>query len=101
MSSHLLFAFIFPRVVSRPPELFLSLEPGDIQMALINLSAIVSYDESSRDVQVLHASLVDFLSDKRRSNIFYIDMPSTCTDFLSRILPYVKGPDGVRGTSPL
>ena len=41
------------------PDLFLSLE-GDIQMALISLSSIVSYDESSGEVTVLHASLVDF-----------------------------------------
>src|SRR5271168_2557695 len=44
-----------------PPELFLSLEEGDIQMALINLPSIVSYHESSGIyVEILHASLVDF-----------------------------------------
>ena len=79
------------------PELFLSLEEGDIYLALIDLSSIVSYDESSGEVKILHASLVDFLSDKRRSNVYYIDMLSTCTDFSCRILEYVKGPDGIRG----
>jgi len=92
------FAYLLGFDASVPPELFLSLEPGDIQMALINLSSIVSYDESSGKVTILHASLVDFLSDKRRSNIFHIDLASTCTDF---ILQCVKGPDGIRGMSPL
>ena len=86
---------------SMPLELFLSLEEGDIQMALINLSSIVSYHESSGNVMILHASLVDFLSDKRRSNTFHVDMASTCTDFFCLILRYVKVPDGIRCTSPL
>jgi len=81
------------------PELFLSLEQGDIQLALIDLLSIVSYDESSGEVEILHTSLVDFLSDKNRSTIFYIDMAGTCTDFACRILQCVKGPDGIRGTS--
>ena len=85
---------------SVPPELFLSLEPGDIQMALINSSSIVSYDESSGEFTTLHASLADFLSDKRRSKIFHIDLASTCTDFICRILQCVKGPDGIGGMLP-
>jgi len=95
------FAYLLGFDASVLPELFLSLEPGDIRMALINLSSIVSYDESSGKVTILHASLVDFLSDKRRSNIFHIDLASTCTDFICRILQCVKGPDGTRGMSPL
>ena len=92
------FAANLPGFASMSPESFLSLEQGDIQMALIDLSSIVSYDESSREVKVLHASLVDFLADKRRSTTFYIDMASTCTDFVCRVLQYVKSPDGLRGT---
>jgi hypothetical protein len=95
------FAYLLGFDASVLPELFLSLEPGDIRMALINLSSIVSYDESSGKVTILLASLVDFLSDKRRSNIFHIDLASTCTDFICRILQCVKGPDGTRGMSPL
>ena len=95
------FAFNLPHFASMPAELFLSFEPGDVQMALINLSSLVSYQECSGDVMVLHASFVDFLSDKRRSNVFYIDMASTCTEFFQRLLQYVKGPDGIRGMSSL
>src|SRR5277367_5659504 len=94
-----LFAMELPYRI--PPELFLSLEEGDIQTTLINLSSLISYNESSGNVKILHASLVDFLSDKHRSDTFYIDMASTYTDFLCRILRYVKVPDRIRGTSPL
>jgi hypothetical protein len=60
---------------------FLSLEEGDIDLALVHLSSIVSYNESSGEVKILHASFVDFLSDKRRSNEFYIDAASALTEF--------------------
>jgi hypothetical protein len=83
---------------SMSAELFLSLEEGDIGLALIDLSSIVSYNESSGTVKILHASFVDFLSDKRRSDNFYIDLASTRTDFFCRTLQYVRGPDGIQGT---
>jgi hypothetical protein len=83
--------------VRNSAELFLSLEEGDIDLALIDLSSIVSYNESSCEVKILHASLVDFLSDKRRSNEFHIDMGISCTNFFCRALQNVKGPDGIQG----
>jgi NACHT domain len=79
------------------PEQFLSLEQGDVYRALIPLSSIVLYRESDGSVEILHASFVDFLFDKRRSTTFYIDSASTCTDYARRVLQYVKGPDGIRG----
>jgi hypothetical protein len=51
--------------LGKSAEPFLSLEEGDIDLALIDLSSIVLYNESSGEVEILHASLVDFLSDKR------------------------------------
>jgi hypothetical protein len=89
-----------PRIaicIRKSAERFLSLEEGDIDLALINLSSIVSYNESSGHVKILHASFVDFLSDKRRSNEFYIDMATARTEFACRTLQYVKGPDGIEG----
>jgi len=77
--------------LGKSAALFLSLEEEDIDVALIDLSSIVSYDESTGFAEILHASFVDFLSDKRRSNEFYIDMASTHTDFLCRTLQSVKG----------
>jgi hypothetical protein len=79
-------------------ELFLSLEEGDIDLALFNLASITSYNESSGKVKILHASFINFLFDKHRSNEFYIDMASTCTEFACRTLQYVKGSDGIAGT---
>jgi hypothetical protein len=79
-------------------ETFLELEEGDIALALINLSSIISYDKSYDGVKIHHASLVDFLSDKRRSNEFYIDMASACTDHACRTLQCARGPDGILGT---
>jgi len=70
-------------------------------MALIDLSSIVSYNESLGAVQVLHASLVDFPSDKCRSTIFYIDMASTRNGFVRRILQCVERPAAIQGTLPL
>jgi hypothetical protein len=78
-------------------EHFLSLEEGDIDLALFNLSSIVSYHESFGEVKILHASFIDFLSDKRRSNEFHIDMASRRRDFACRTLQCVKGPDGIAG----
>ena len=89
-----------PAIPIRIPHLieqFLSLEEGDIDLALVDLSSIVSYDESFRQVKILHASFVDFLSDKRRSNDFYIDMASARTEFTCRTLDLVKAPDGILG----
>jgi hypothetical protein len=79
-------------------EHFLSLEQGDVHLALMNLSSIISFDESSGAVNILHASLIDFLFDRRRSTTFHIDMASACTEFVHRIFQYVKAPDGIRGT---
>ena len=76
-------------------ELFLCLEE------LIDLSSIVSYDESSGEVEIQPTSLIDFLSDKRRSDGFYIDMASTHADFVCCTLQWVEGPDGIRGTAVL
>ena len=82
-------------------EEFLSLEEGDVHLVLSHLSSIVSYDESSGEVKILHASFVDFLLDKRRSTIFHIDIATVCNDFVHRIFQFVKAPDGIRGTLPL
>ena len=102
LTSHVLSLYVgAPKLaeeLGESAELFLSLEEGDIDLALTNLSSIVSYDESYGKVKILHASLVDFLSDKRRSNEFYVDMPSTHTDLLCRTLQWIKVPDGIRGT---
>ena len=82
-------------------EEFLFLEQGDVHLVLSHLSSIVSYDELSGEVKILHASFVDFLLDRRRSTIFHIDIATACNDYVHRIFQFVKAPDGLRGTLPL
>jgi hypothetical protein len=59
--------------IGKSGELFLSLE-GDIDLSLVNLSSIVSYNESSAEVKILHTTLI--FSDKRRYNY---PMPNVIT----------------------
>jgi hypothetical protein len=94
----LVFYFFGHPSSSMSAEYFLSLEKGAIDLALTNLSSIISYDESSGEVKILHASFIDFLSDKHRSNEFYFDRASTQTEFVCRTLQCIKGPDGIAGT---
>ena len=82
-------------------ERFLSLEQGDVHLVMSHMSSIVSYDEPSGEVKILHASFVDFLLDRRRSTIFHIDIATACTDFVHRIFQCITAPDGIRGTLPL
>ena len=53
-------------------EQLLSLGQSDIELALVDLPSIVSYETGV--VATSHASLVDFLLDRRRSTVFHIDM---------------------------
>ncbi|KAF8159160.1 hypothetical protein B0H34DRAFT_702327 [Crassisporium funariophilum] len=55
-------------------ECFLSLEPGDVQAHLGNLASLISIEDNPLRLRLLHASLRDFLLDKRRSGKFYIDV---------------------------
>ena len=82
-------------------EEFLSLEQGDVQLVLSHLSSIVSYDKSFGEVKILHASFVDFLLDRRRSDTFHIDIATACTEFVHRVFQCIRAPDGIRGTLPL
>jgi hypothetical protein len=54
-------------------EEFLSLEAGDVELILADLSSVVRCEMRYGPIQLLHASLGDFLRDKKRSRQFYID----------------------------
>ena len=86
---------------SESVDKFLSLEEGAAHLVLTHLSSIISYDESSGEVNILHASFVDFLVDRHRSTVFHIDIESASIHFVHRIFECIKAPDGIRGTSPL
>jgi hypothetical protein len=57
-------------------EEFLSLKPGDVELILADLSSVVCCDMRNGPIQLLHASLGDFLHDKNRSRQFYIENPT-------------------------
>ena len=54
-------------------EEFLSLEAGDVELILADLCSVVRCEMRYVPIQLLHASLGDFLRDKKRSRQFYID----------------------------
>jgi len=55
-------------------EKLLFMKPGDIHITLLDLSSLVTIDESSQIVQITHASFVDFLLDPSRSRDFSVDL---------------------------
>ena len=75
-------------------EQFLSLGEGDIELALVDLPSIVSYETGVAATS--HASLVDFLLDRRRSTIFHIDMAVRNSDLAHCMFQtYKQGADFV------
>jgi len=59
-------------------ERFLFLNAGDIEMLFGDLSSVIAISDIR--IQVLHASLQDFLLDATRSREFYIDLPNIHTE---------------------
>jgi hypothetical protein len=56
----------------------LQLEIGDVRLALRGLYSVLSIPDHSREpVDTLHKSLHDFLTDRKRSEIYYVD-PAIC-----------------------
>ena len=60
---------------------FFALQVADVELLLGNLASIIKVDHYSL-VEVSHASLGDFLQDKRRSRDFYIDCGVLSADIL-------------------
>ncbi|KAF9475303.1 hypothetical protein BDN70DRAFT_996528 [Pholiota conissans] len=77
-------------------EVLFSLQAGDVESLLANLSAVVHCVRySTTEIKFLHASLGDFLIDQSRSGKFYIDLEECrqqllCIFFESRIPYYEK-----------
>ncbi|KDR71198.1 hypothetical protein GALMADRAFT_1346297 [Galerina marginata CBS 339.88] len=53
-------------------EAVLSLEEGDVQIALADLATVVRLSESPLNISIIHSSFSDFLLDQGRSKVFYI-----------------------------
>jgi hypothetical protein len=71
---------------------FLDLAPSDIKLYLIDLGSLVEYSE--RDGQpflnILHATLGDFLFDEARSQELYVERRSIHTKITQGILRYMN-----------
>ncbi|CAA7266815.1 unnamed protein product [Cyclocybe aegerita] len=58
----------------------LKYQPGRTQLLLNKMASIVSYDSAKHPtIQLLHASLSDFLLDESRSNEFHVDLGNAHT----------------------
>jgi hypothetical protein len=73
-------------------EEFLSLQPGDVELYLGDLSSLINIGPN-QGIRVLHASLQDFLVDPTRSKEFWINPRARHTAFARRCLQslQVKG----------
>jgi hypothetical protein len=66
-------------------EEFLSLQPGDVELYLGDLSSLVNVG-SNQGIYVLHASLTDFLMDPTRSKELWINPRTRHAAFARRCL---------------
>ena len=70
-------------------EEFLSLEPGDVELHLGDLSSLVNVGPDQA-IHILHTSLTDFLVDPARSKEFWINPPARHTTFARRCLQLLQ-----------
>ena len=73
----------------------LDLLPSDIKLHLIDVGSLVEYGEDDF-LEILHASLGDFLFDESRSQELYIDRRSIHTKILQWFLCQCLKPDGAK-----
>ena len=59
----------------------LGIAAHDIDVALVDLTSVVSHDEDLDTITFLHASLPDFLLDQSRAQAYYIDRGIYCEQF--------------------
>ncbi len=52
----------------------------EIKVALSALASVLTYDSKANTIRFLHASLPDFLVDRDRSQAYYIDRATWCTN---------------------
>jgi len=82
-----------PRVVALAFNLDLS--PSDIKLGLIDIGSLVEYGEYDF-LNILHASLSDFLFDESRSQELYIDRRSIHTRSVQTLLREYLKPHGAK-----
>ena len=70
---------------TRTIETFLSLQTGDVEVYLGDLSSLVTIGPNQA-IHILHASLTDFIMDPTRSKELWINLPARHTAFSRRCL---------------
>jgi hypothetical protein len=70
-------------------EVFLSLQPGDVELHLGDLSSLVDIAPDQK-IHILHASLTDFLMDPTRSQGFWINPRARHTVLAHRCLHFLQ-----------
>ena len=70
-------------------EEFLSLQAGDVELSLGDLSSLVNVG-SDQQIHILHASLTDFFVDPTRSKQFWINPRTRHTTFARRCLQLLQ-----------
>jgi len=75
-------AYLFPSETTTPTntERILGLHPGDVQRGLEDLGSLITYKGGDKPLQVLHASLFDFLSDPIRFSGLPFSLAAIYTD---------------------
>jgi hypothetical protein len=96
---HIIAIALTLRFVAHIPALFeiLNLSRGDIKLRLIDLESLVEYTESRYDhLNILHASLGDFLFDESRSQELYIEHRLIHTKIVQVLLREYLNPEGAK-----
>ena len=70
---------------------FLSLEPGDLEILLRDISSILKFHDwaTNYNIWITHASVTDFLLDPRRSKEFHINQPNFYTQMVRNCLRHL------------
>ena len=80
-------------------ESFLSLRAGEVFMVLSDLHSIISVpspDEHGSPLRLFHASLGDFLTDRSRSDTFFLDSGVCHRNIVNRIVKQLMNPTSGR-----
>ncbi|KAF8162855.1 hypothetical protein B0H34DRAFT_297934 [Crassisporium funariophilum] len=78
----------------------LFLRPGDVELLLGDLLSLLSFTTPNEVIRILHASLADFLLDRTRARVFYIDLRMSHAALARGYIKYVSiekhAPDAYR-----
>ena len=90
--------YSFPTAITTPEntERILGLYPGDVQRGLEDLGSLIEYKADDIELRVLHASLLDFLSDPARFSGLPFNLTVIQTDLAIWLTSFDAHPDDVK-----